>query len=356
MYLTPSQREAAGLPPYKEDWTSAFGSRSTLARDSASDARDARPPMTTACGWAGFDHGGGQLTTGGGRSTKAFKDELCAVCVVCPPPTLQGCCDGLANPLPPHPTSITPQMEGAKHGAAHGCWHPARRPSTQASRVALLISGHLRGALGFPALRQAVRGLRSQYPGAATFVHTWSSDEAAASWRKLPVSSHGSTPVTAAAVCDYLGFTPDGLLVEVEQWAVQLEGVKDPTVRLFGSCPLLCYKSLWYSLCAAFGLCARHERREGGARFDCVLRLRADYHRLIRQPDMTPPRWDVGRLLPLLEACTSSALDASLRRRAVIFPPLKKGVVACDCTFAATRPVHAATSIGVSMWQCLDPG
>lgn len=353
--------QAAGLPPYKEDWTSAFASTSTLVVDTylsaaaqptpnivrsrpcRTDANQApsggirqasaemRPPPKAhergelRGGWTGFEavlcgrasHDGG--VQGGTKSKKSFKDEICRACVVCPP-------QGVAWPA----------------GGGVTVDSAPRVP-----RVALLISGHLRGALESPALRevrhskaappkqhstskqcvkdavfhvhgtrdgidpskmarrcrsrlrlcqclQALLELRESYK-AATFIHTWASDEAAVSWRKLPDSSRGRKPtqncpasastdpralhpqavltsiashnslwpvllgsifrnlsslaplsppppapfpllvaaVTAAAISDYLGFVPEGVAVECEQWGQQLAGARGHAVLAY---------------------------------------------------------------------------------------------------------------------------
>ena len=74
-------------------------------------------------------------------------------------------------------------------------------------RVAVLVSGHLRGARESPMLRDALLAVRQEW-GAAVFVHTWKTDEASMSWRKLPVTA--ASPVTPHALGDYLGFDPEG--------------------------------------------------------------------------------------------------------------------------------------------------
>lgn len=200
------------------------------------------PSATTLSSWLATLHGAGA------------KDELRGALVLCP------------STCPRRPTASATDLEPPK--------------------VAVLVSGHLRGALASPALREALIVLRQSY-AAAVFIHTWEAEEASLSWRKLP--SAGAPPVTTRAICEYLGFAPEGLHVEPEDHAVQLAGDAHPRLRL-NATPLACYKALWHGVGEALKLCEAHEAGSGQP-FDVVLRMRADYHRLIRQPDLTPPRW-----------------------------------------------------------------
>ena len=114
--------------------------------------------------------------------------------------------------------------------------------------------------------------------------------------------------MTAGEVCEYLGFTPEGLRVEPEDHAAQLTGDSHPRLRL-NATPLVCYKALWYGVGEALRLCEAHEARSGQP-FDVVLRMRADYHRLIRQPDMTPSRWAAPRVQMLRPLPTGQLIRA----------------------------------------------